>query len=324
MTPALLPFIFLRATNAQSGLVTDQKHAFTLSIDWEDFGQLTGRDRFGVVTPPVGDAIERQTDIILQLLTDTRQKATFFILGMLAKFRADLVQRIAAAGHEIALHGSEHLDMRKLTRVRAAADLRDSQKLVTDITGQPVHGYRAPYFSVDTSNVYVLEILADLGLTYDSSIFPMKLPRYGIDNFNRDDALYLLPGGRQLVELPLTVVESSGRRMPVAGGGYVRLFPRIVLNRLFHRLHTSARNVMLYMHPYEFDSHPIDCRTNHPPDQHYPAAKAFLLNQKWNLFRGTIHGKMRALLERYEFITCLQKAEYVKAANSPRVLECPK
>jgi polysaccharide deacetylase family protein (PEP-CTERM system associated) len=304
--------------------VTDRKHAFTLSIDWEDFGQLLGRDRFGVVTPPVGNAIERQTDILLQLLAETQRKATFFILGMLAKFRPGLVKQIAAAGHEIGLHGSQHLDMRKLTRAQAEADLRESQKLVTDIIGAPVYGYRAPYFSVDTSNLYVLEILAEIGLTYDSSIFPMKLRRYGIANFNTDDAFYRLPNQREIVELPLTVAPAFGRRIPVAGGGYVRLFPRMMLNRIFRRLDLNGRNVMLYMHPYEFDSSPIDCATNCPPGARYPAMQRFVLNRKWNLFRGTIHGKIKALLERYDFITCHQKAEYVKAAHSPGILECAK
>jgi polysaccharide deacetylase family protein (PEP-CTERM system associated) len=304
--------------------VIDRKHAFTLSIDWEDFGQLLGRDRFGVVTPPVGHAIERQTEIILRLLDDTEKKATFFILGMLAKFRPALVKQIAAAGHEIGLHGSQHLDMRKLTRSECEADLRDSQKLVTDIVGKRVYGYRAPYFSVDTSNLHVLEILAEIGITYDSSIFPMKLRRYGIANFNTDDALYRLPNEREIVELPLTVAPAFGRRIPVAGGGYVRLFPRFLLNRIFRRLHRGGRNVMLYMHPYEFDSDAIDCTTNCPPGARYPALQGFVLNRKWNLFRRTIHGKIKTLLERYDFITCQEKAEYVKAGNSPGILECPK
>ena len=304
--------------------MTGSKHAFTLSIDWEDFGQLVGRDRFGVVTPPVGDTIARQTDIILELLDGAGKKATFFILGMLAKSRADLVRRIAAAGHEIGLHGSDHRDMRKLSRADAEADLRDSQKLVTDIVGGPLFGYRAPYFSVDTSNLYLLEILAEIGLLYDSSIFPMKLRRYGIANFNAQDALYRLPNDSEIVELPLTVAEAFGRRLPVAGGGYMRLLPKFILNKIFARLHRGGRNVMLYMHPYEFDFQAIDCRTNHPPGHEYPALTAFVFNRKWNLFRRSICGKLRDLLRKYDFITCHQKAEYVKRTHRPGILECSK
>ncbi|MBC7873451.1 MAG: polysaccharide deacetylase family protein, partial [Ferruginibacter sp.] len=151
----------------------NKQHAFTLSIDWEDFGQLLGRDRSGVLTPPLPVTIDRQTGIMLDMLEETGKKATFFILGMLAQHRPDLVKKIAAAGHEIGLHGQHHINMRTLTRDQVYNDLNDSKKLVTEIIGSAVYGYRAPYFSVDESNLYVLEILAELGLVYDSSIFPI-------------------------------------------------------------------------------------------------------------------------------------------------------
>lgn len=296
-------------------------HAFTLSIDWEDFGQLLGRDRSGVLTPPLPVTIDRQTDIILDMLSETGKKATFFILGMLAEHRADLVKKIAAEGHEIGLHGSNHLNMRTLNREQAFKDLSDAQKLVTDIIGGPVYGYRAPYFSVDESNLYLLEILAELGLIYDSSIFPIKLKRYGIANFNRADALYKLPGGKEIVELPLTVGVINGKTVPVAGGGYIRAFPGFVLNKVFKKLNDNKEDVMLYMHPYEFDTKRIDASTNYPQHQSFNAAKTFLINLRWNLFRNSIRGKLKTLLTKYEFITCLKKAEYVKSySHSPGVL----
>ena len=97
----------------------NKQHAFTLSIDWEDFGQLLGRDRSGVLTPSLPKTIDRQTDIILEMLNDSGKKATFFVLGMLANHRADLVKKIAAEGHEIGLHGQHHINMRTLTREQA-------------------------------------------------------------------------------------------------------------------------------------------------------------------------------------------------------------
>ena len=89
----------------------NNEHAFTLSIDWEEFGQLLGRDHTGVVMPAVPKTIDRQTDIMLSLLDDTGKKATFFILGMLAQYRPDLVKKIAAEGHEIGMHGQHHIRM---------------------------------------------------------------------------------------------------------------------------------------------------------------------------------------------------------------------
>ena len=141
---------------------SNNQHAFTLSIDWEDFGQLLGRDRTGVLTPPLPKTIDRQTDIMLNMLSEAGKKATFFILGMLAQHRPELVKKIAAEGHEIGLHGQHHINMRKLTRQQAYDDINESKKLVTDIIGGPVYGYRAPYFSIDETNLHVLEGLTEL------------------------------------------------------------------------------------------------------------------------------------------------------------------
>ena len=299
----------------------NKQHAFTLSIDWEDFGQLLGRDRSGVLTPPLPVTIDRQTDIMLDILNDTGKKATFFILGMLAAHRPDLVKKIAAEGHEIGLHGQQHINMRTLTREQAFNDISDSQKLVTDIIGGPVYGYRAPYFSVDESNLYVLEILTELGLIYDSSIFPIKLKRYGITNFNKEDALYKLPNGKEIVELPLTVGKFNGKDIPVAGGGYIRAFPKFFLNNVFRKLNDCQKNVMLYMHPYEFDIKRINCASNYPENSNYSKTKTLIINLRWNLFRNSISGKLKSLLNQYEFITCIKKAAYVKTTtHSPGIL----
>ncbi len=289
------------------------QHAFTLSIDWEDFGQLLGRDRSGVLTPPLPQTIDRQTGIMLDMLKETGKKATFFILGMLAQHRPDLVKKIAADGHEIGLHGQYHINMRKLTPEQVYNDINDSKKLVTDIIGAPVYGYRAPYFSIDETNLYVLEVLTELGLLYDSSIFPIKLKRYGIANFNKADALYILPNGKEIVELPLTVARFNGKDIPIAGGGYMRAFPGFFLNRMFRKLNSNHRNVKLYMHPYEFDNRRIDCSTNYPDKAGYSKTKTFLINLRWNLFRNSIRHKLKSILKQYEFITCLKKAEYVKS-----------
>lgn len=300
------------------------QHSFTLSIDWEDFGQLLGRDRSGILTSPLSKTIDRQTDIMLNMLNETGKKATFFILGMLAEHRPDLVKKIASEGHEIGLHGYYHINMRKLSRDEAFKDISDSQKLVTDIIGSPVYGYRAPYFSIDETNLYVLEILTELGLLYDSSIFPIKLKRYGIANFNKEDTLYKLPNGKEIVELPLTVAPFNGKDIPIAGGGYIRAFPQFFLNRMFRKLDNTQKNVMLYMHPYEFDTKRIDCSTNYPEKENYSKAKTFLINLRWNLFRKTIRGKLKSLLQQYEFTTCIKKANYVKTnAHSPAVLGRP-
>lgn len=293
---------------------------FTLSIDWEDFGQLLCRDHHNIVTPPLED-IARQTDIILNLLDETNVKATFFILGMLAKYRPDLVKKIASNGHEIGIHGQNHIAMNTLSYKESFNDLQDSLKLVSDITSKPIFGYRAPYFSINKNNLYVLEHLSELGLEYDSSIFPKKMPRYGIENFSTEDKLYELPNGKQIVELPITVLKARNKKYPIAGGGYIRLMPLFLLKNVYQKLEKQGENPMIYMHPYEFDSKRIDCTVNYPSDISYSKIHTFFINLRWNLFRKSIYKKIKYLLENYNFITCKQRADYVKnKAYSPTIL----
>lgn len=293
----------------------------TLSIDWEDFGQLYGKYHYNAVTPPRSGAIERQTGIMLDLLDETGTKATFFILGMLAQYRPGLVKEIAARGHEIAIHGQNHTAMFSLTRDEACKDLEESYKIVSDITGQPVYGYRAPFFSINESNLYVLEILAEMGMVYDSSIFPKKMPRYGIEGFNDKDSLYDLPNGMQIVELPLTVAEYWQKKWPVSGGGYIRLMPGVLVDKVFADFKKLNKDSMIYMHPYEFDSQQLNVASNYPTGEKYSKLKVLTLNLRWNLFRNSVRSKIKSLLEQHTFITCLQKANDVKKnGNSTKLL----
>ena len=293
----------------------------TLSIDWEDFGQLFGMYHFKDITAPVGGAIERQTSIMLDMLDETNNKATFFILGMLAKYKPELVKKIAARGHEIGIHGQNHTAMFTLTPAQARKDLEEAVDIVSTITGEKMHGYRAPFFSVNESNLYLLEILAELGLSYDSSIFPKKMPRYGIEGFSDKDALYDLPNGKQIVELPLTVANYFNKTWPVSGGGYIRLMPKMLVNKVFRDLEKQQKDSMVYMHPYEFDTKFIDVSANYPSGANYSKLKVLALNLRWNLFRNSIRDKIKNLLNQYQFITCLQKANYVKEnGNSTKLL----
>ena len=284
----------------------------TLSIDWEDFGQLYGMYHYGKVTEPVNGAIERQTDIMLAMLDKSGVKATFFILGMLAKYRGELVKQIHQKGHEIALHGQNHHAMFNLSPDEAERDIRESYDLVTQITGEKLYGYRAPFFSINTSNLYLLEILADLGLSYDSSIFPKKMTRYGIDGFNERDCLYKLPGGKEIVELPLTVATYFGRQWPVSGGGYIRLMPKPLVSKVFRDMRNREKDSMIYMHPYEFDTKNISVATNYPAGKPQSTLKVHALNLRWNIFRNSVGKKIEGLLGSHNFITCLEKADNVK------------
>jgi len=284
----------------------------TISIDWEDFGQLTCRDKCNIITKPSED-VYRQTDIILDLLNRTNTKATFFILGMLARNAKDLLRKVAAQGHEIALHGDMHEPLFSLSRDQVFVDIENSLKLVQDVLGMQVYGYRAPYFSIIQENLYVLEVLAELGLEYDSSIFPMKLPRYGIENFSKDNQLYQLKNGSEIVILPPSIVNVFNKTIPVAGGGYMRLLPLSALKRLYKKLAMNDTNgAMIYMHPYEFDNKSISVSSNYPKDLEYSKLNTFFKDFKWNLLRKSIVPKLEYLFNTYEFITCKEKSDYVR------------
>jgi len=293
---------------------------FTLSIDWEDFGQVSALAIDGILTSPK-KAIERQTDIILSMLDDTNVKATFFILGMLADARPDLLKKIANEGHEIALHGMNHTAMFKLTEKQAFQDINDSKNLVSDITGQEIFGYRAPSFSILKENLYILDILYDLGFTYDSSIMPVKMPRYGIENFNTEAELYSLPRGGEIVELPLAIKEFGWRKWPISGGGYMRLMPKSIMHKIYSNFSEKNSDCMIYMHPYEFDTDKIDITQNLKNNQSLSTTKTLYLNFRWNFLRQSIRPKIKYLLQNYSFSTAQEKAHYVKiTTNSPTIL----
>ena len=283
-----------------------------MSIDWEDFGQLFGKYHYGSITEPVNGAIERQTKIILALLDETDTKATFFILGILAKYRKELVKEIASRGHEIALHGQNHVAMFTLNRDQAREDIITSQKIVTDIISTAVFGYRAPFFSIIKENLYLLETLSELGFVYDSSIFPVQLSRYGIADFPSENALYNLPNGKDIVELPMTTANFLKKDWPVCGGGYIRLMPSVLINKIFKNIDAKNIDSMIYMHPYEFDTESIDVTSNYPVGAKFLETKTALLNFRWNLFRGSITDKLRNILNQHDFNTCHQKALLIK------------
>jgi len=178
---------------------------------------------------------------------------------------------------------------------------------------------------VNESNLYLLEILAGLGLEYDSSIFPKKMSRYGIEGFHDEDALYDLPNGMQIVELPLTVATYFDRKWPVSGGGYIRLMPRMLVSKIFKDLDGQGKSSMVYMHPYEFDSKSISVAANYPVGAKYSRLKALAQNMRWNLFRNSVRDKIRSLLTNHHFVTCLQRANHVKENRiGAKLLGCAK
>jgi polysaccharide deacetylase family protein (PEP-CTERM system associated) len=256
-----------------------------LTVDVEDWPQSTLDHDL-----PIRERAVRNTHRLLELFGESNSHGTFFILGRLAERFPSLVREIAAAGHEIGSHGYSHKAVFRIGPVAFEEELVRSVRFLEDLTGQPVYGYRAPDFSITKDSLWALDILASHGLEYDSSIFPVQMRRYGIGTCVRQ--IHALSSG--LIEAPLSCVEWAGRRWPVAGGGYLRLYPYAVTRRAIRRLESEGMPAVVYLHPYEVDATEI-----RELGTRVPAATR--ITQGLN--RRYVAGRVRRMLRDFRFTT---------------------
>jgi polysaccharide deacetylase family protein (PEP-CTERM system associated) len=191
---------------------------------------------------------------ILEQLARFDQKATFFVVGQLGQAQPDLVRDIADAGHEVASHGWDHQRVHNFTPEQFRQDVRWSKDALEQILGCPVVGYRAPTFSIVRRTGWALDVLAEEGMAYDSSIYPVRHDRYGVPDAPRGP--FLARGQtRTLLELPPARLDVMGLRLPAGGGGYFRLFPLFVIEQALEQVRRTQEPpvAMLYFHPWEFD-----------------------------------------------------------------------
>jgi polysaccharide deacetylase family protein (PEP-CTERM system associated) len=241
---------------AESHSSNDQSSAqppAVMSIDVEDWFQVENLK--SAIARGTWDErelrVERNTDRMLELMDEHGVKSTCFILGWVAEKVPHLVDRIAAAGHEIASHGYGHELIYNQSRDAFAADIHRSKTFLEDRTGQPVRGYRAPSFSITD---WAIDVLHEQGFTYDSSSFPtVAHDRYG--------RLSGMAAGRPIVDLPIGMTEvcisclKLGRRgVPWGGGGYFRLLPYPVFRRGVARILAVRQPYVFYIHPWEIDA----------------------------------------------------------------------
>lgn len=197
--------------------------------------------------------MEATTEQILDRLAAHGVLATFYIVGEIARTHPQLIRAIAKGGHEIGSHGWDHRRVHTFTPEAFRRDILQSREALEDVSGTPVVGYRAPTFSVMRPTAWAVDVLAGCGLRYDSSIFPVRHDRYGVPDAPRTP--FLVEGAaHSLLELPPTTWRLGGQNLPVAGGGYFRLFPPFCMDRGIAQLHRQPWPVaMLYFHPWEFD-----------------------------------------------------------------------
>jgi polysaccharide deacetylase family protein (PEP-CTERM system associated) len=273
-----------------------------LSIDVEDYWSIFSRDWLSIDAEP-SDTVVRNTEWFLEALARHNVKATFFILGEVAEKFPSLIKKIAEAGHEVGSHGFSHKQIFNLDKEEFQHEVADCRKLLEDITSGPILGYRAPAFSITPPTKWALDILAQEGFKYDSSVYPILGKRYGWPEFSKNICKVDLPSGRSMIEVPLSTVTIWGKTLPIAGGGYIRHFPYAVTRWAIRRIQ-KTRPVIVYMHPYE-----IDTRTPHPYTVHLSnkvnrKARRFHRMQLRN--RDTVGWKFNKLLNEFKFTAIME------------------
>jgi polysaccharide deacetylase family protein (PEP-CTERM system associated) len=219
-----------------------------ISVDIEDWYQSTID-----AAAELSDRFRHSTQLVLEALAAHGVKGTFFVLALAAEKAPEVVRDIAAAGHEVQSHGYGHVEVFKLTEEEFRQDLLRAKGVLEDLLGTPIIGFRAPSFSIDERTPWAFDVLAETGHRYDSSIFPIRMSRYGIDGYPPEPRAVETPRGHRLVEAPIACFDWLGKRRPAGGGGYFRLLPYWVIRKGFRQLDHVGRPGVIYFHPYEYD-----------------------------------------------------------------------
>jgi polysaccharide deacetylase family protein (PEP-CTERM system associated) len=228
-----------------------------LSFDVEEHDRIEAASGLSVsprLKAHYRERVDWSTRRLLDLLAERAIKATFFVVGQIARDNPGLVQAISDGGHEVANHSWDHQRIHRHTPASFREDLRISKDALEQAAGSAVVGFRAPTFSVMRETAWALDILVESGYLYDSSIYPVRHDRYGIPDAPREP-FWAKGKNHEILEIPPLTWRVMGMNVPVGGGGYFRLFPLWMIRQGIRQMHQSASSglAMLYFHPWEFD-----------------------------------------------------------------------
>jgi len=227
---------------------------FALSVDVEDYFQVQAFARY--VSRDDWERwpsrVEPNTRRLLDLFESAGATATFFTLGWVARRHPRLMRDIVARGHEVASHGMFHQMLTEQTPESFRVDARDSRALLEEVTGTRVVGFRAPSYSMNRATLWALDVLAETGYEYDSSVYPIRRRRYGYAEGPTRPAK-LSTGRNEIAEFPLPTVGLGGMRIPVLAGAYLRLWPAWVTLSAERAHRKGGQPLVVNVHPWEID-----------------------------------------------------------------------
>lgn len=261
-----------------------------MTVDVEDYFQVSAFEkhisRKDWASHP--SRVEENTDRILTLFAAHNIKATFFTLGWLAERYPTMIGRIVEQGHEIASHGWDHQRATSQNKDEFREDIKRAKAMLEDVSGCVVKGYRAPSYSICATNLWALDVLADEGHRYSSSIVPIKHDHYGMPDSSR--FAFSAAGGR-LLEIPVTTVPIFSRNINCGGGGWFRLFPYLFSKWALSKVNNDEKMPCnFYFHPWEID-----------PYQPKMDNISFKTKFRHYLNLNKMHGRLECLLEDFKW-----------------------
>lgn len=298
-----------------------------LTIDVEDYFHVSA---FEAISPPAAWKtcelrVDRNTEKVLAILEENDVHATFFVLGWVASRFPELVKKIVRQGHEVASHGYGHRRVTTQSRIEFRDDIRRSKALLEDLSGQAVLGYRAPSYSIGLKSLWAFDELLEAGYLYDSSVFPVKHDFYGIPEWPRfpfcvirDDQSNWAPEENRaqgslrepscrILEIPITTLNLYGRNLPIAGGGYFRLFPYAFTRWGLERINrVDGKPFVFYIHPWEFD-----------PDQPQMIGAGWKSRARHYLNLDKTEGRFRSLMRDFSFAPIQAVLEDLRVPEPP-------
>jgi polysaccharide deacetylase family protein (PEP-CTERM system associated) len=226
--------------------------AFVLTVDVEDWFHVNYRSAPGLDPAGLPRRVVEGVMHVLETLAAVGARATFFVLGCVAREHPGLVARIAAAGHEIGCHGMDHTLVYEDEPARFRTAIADARGLLADQAGQAVLGFRAPSWSITKDSLWAFDAIAEVGFRYDSSVFPAANYMYGIAGAPRTPYRVVTRAG-DLLEVPPPIVAFGPLQLGVGGGFYLRLLPLWVHRRALARYAHEGAPFLAYVHPRELD-----------------------------------------------------------------------